>query len=232
MNIQVFIISWKDQHENAVTIYEQILALQVPVRIIFSDPNSSYNFPPEILVIRRENQLFWGDKFKACMEFADLKNTLIIHADCTYKNWAELLLGFNIAINNIPQLGVYAPITDFTSFPVKRTSIMELQNTVYTAVCFIDCIVFGISTEVLKRMKSLNYDQNIPGWGIAWILASFSLTTSKFLIIDNSIKINHPKSRGYNSEDALEQMSHFLMQATNSERVLINLIRNHLEFKK
>jgi len=229
VSVQVFIISWKGQHKNATIIYNQIHALQVPVKIVFSDPDKSFNFPNEINIIRRENHLFWGDKFKACMEFADFKNTLIIHADCIFENWGDLIIKYSQAIENIKQLAVYAPAVDFSSFPVNKTKLMRL-NPIFTSVCFIDCIVFGISAEVIKRMKLLDYDQNIYGWGIGQIIAAFSVVNNKLLVIDNSMIIKHPKSRGYPTKEALDQMSIFLKQATNAERAYINLLINYLKF--
>lgn len=232
MNIQVFIISWKDQHENAAFIFKQISALNVSALIIYSDPNISYKFSRKINTIKREDHLLWGDKFKACMEEAELKNTLIIHADCTSKNWAKLLVKYNDAINKIPNLAVYSPQVKFTSFPVTRTNIIKTSDDSYSIVCFIDCIVFGISADIVKRMKALDYDKNIYGWGIGWVIASYALSLNKLLIIDNTIEINHPKSRAYDSKIALMQKAIFMKQLSTSEKIFSELIYSHLRLKK
>ena len=63
--LQVFVISWAGQHDNAVAIADAISSSPHPVAIVYSDPNPQLKLVTTSKVITRSNELFWADKFQA-----------------------------------------------------------------------------------------------------------------------------------------------------------------------
>lgn len=226
--IHVFIISWKGKHENAIEICNQLSKLDIKISIVYSDPQETIPFSKKYNVIQRSNDLYWGDKFKACLENCTSDNMLIIHADCQYQNWCDLIRRYDSAIKNIDQLGVWAPKVNGTRWTTQLTSIFSLKDSTYEAVAFIDGIIFGISKAIQKRMRTANYEDNIYGWGIGWLVASHAYVVNKLLIIDNSISIFHPKGRGYDTKSAQLQEIQFRKQFTLQELIMFRTIRGYI----
>jgi hypothetical protein len=229
-SVQIFIISWKGQHENAELIANQLNSINNQVSIVYSDPNPNFTFETKCRLIKRSNELFWGDKFKACLDHCDSENLLIIHADCECNNWLGLVNNYSKAIKEISNLGVWSPEINFTFFTTELTSLFLINTSSYEIVCYIDGIVFGISKLIQNRMKLANYQDNKFGWCIDRMFASFALSMNKLLIVDKSVKVNHPKLRGYESSEAKKQGNSFLEQLSTSEKIYDKLTQSYINF--
>ena len=178
-DIHIFIISWKGQHENATFIANQLNDISDQVSIVYSDPDPEYTLKTRYRLIRRSNDLFWGDKFKACLDSCESENLLIIHADCKYNNWVNLVNNYDKAIKEISNLGVWSPEINFTFFVPELISLFTIDNTDYEIVCYIDGIVFGFSKIIQNRMKLASYQDNKFGWCIDRMIACFALSINK-----------------------------------------------------
>ena len=224
-DLHVFIISWEGQHENALNIANQLNDIRDMVSIVYSDPDDSFIFKADRKPIKRPNNLYWGDKFKACLDLCNHDNLLIIHGDCKSNGWIHVVESYDRAIKSINNLGVWAPLVDHTFFDLKKTSIAKFIDTNYEIVCYIEGIVFGFSRAIQNRMKLASYEKNIFGWGIDRMIACSALVNNQLLIVDKSIKIEHPKHKGYDAKSALEMGNLFIRQLSLLEfiqNILIN----------
>ena len=68
-SIHTFVISWFGKHENADSIVKAVAQTSTYVSVIYSDPNIDVLPQFSCQAIRRPNDLFFGDKFRACLEF-------------------------------------------------------------------------------------------------------------------------------------------------------------------
>jgi hypothetical protein len=227
-DIHIFIISWKGHHENATLIANQLNDINDQVSIVYSDPVPEYTFQVRCKLIKRSNELFWGDKFKACLDNCESENLLIIHADCKCNTWFSLVNKYDEAIRKISNLGVWSPQTNFTPFELKLVSLFAINNTDYEIVCFIDGIVFGFSKNIQNRMRLAIYQDNKFGWSIDRMIACFALSINKLLIIDKSIQVEHPKNTGYDASDAKKQEALFLEQLSTPEKIYNKLITSYI----
>ena len=227
-DIHVCIVSWKGTHDNASFIANQLSSINDHVSIIYSDPNPEYSPKVSCRLIKRPNELFWSDKFKACLNASECEHLLVIHADCKYLNWLDLVCKYDEAIQKISNLGIWAPEVSFTPYSLDIISIYTINNTHYEIVCFIDALVFGFSKAIQSRMHLINYQNNKYGWGIDRIMACHALSINKFLIVDKSIQVEHPEVRGYSALEAKEEMIEFLMQLSLSERIYARLIQSYV----
>jgi hypothetical protein len=228
-DLHVFIISWEGQHENALNIASQLNDISDKVSIVYSDPDDSFTFKADPRAVKRPNNLYWGDKFKTCLDLCNHDNLLIIHGDCISNHWGNVVEGYDKAIRNFNNLGVWSPIVDYTLFDLKKTSIARFIDTNYEIVCYIDGIVFGISKAIQNRMKRASYEQNKFGWAIDRMIACSALVNNELLIIDKSLKIEHPNKRGYDEKIAYEQENLFIRQLNLSEIIQNRLIHSYIE---
>lgn len=108
--IHVFIISWPDQYQRAADIAKSLDNTVDTLSIIYSDPGD----PPAALngrhLIRRDDNLFWADKFQACIEqCAPSKIMLAIHADCQCDDWPQVMTHCREAFAHYGNLGIWSP---------------------------------------------------------------------------------------------------------------------------
>lgn len=225
--MHIFIISWAGQHSNAVSIARQVAALAANVSIVYSDPDPDLALDAPCQLIRRPNDLFWGDKFKACLDACGDAPMLVIHADCHYPDWAQLVQKCQEAVTTIPGIGVWSPKVDFVPWRLEYMRLKEIANTDLVVVTHTDGIVFYLSPSVIKRMKLAHYDQNLYGWGIEAMFLSATYARGMFAVIDQSVLVRHPKSRGYPSEAAQQQCALFLNQLDLPERIQLYFLQLH-----
>jgi len=230
--VHAFIISWHGMHENAKLIAQQLLNSVDQLTVIYSDPNEQIDINFGCEKIKRPNHLFWGDKFKTCIENFNSDLILIIHADCEHSNWSLIAQEFLLAMNKYPIIGVWSPLIDHTFYTLEKTSVGKMNDSNHIIVAQTDAIVFGFRNETVSRMKLVNYDSNIYGWGIAYLIVTHVYTNKKIAIVDKSLKIKHPLSRGYPTNDAFGQMQDFLGQFNTNEIIQYKFLKTYIERKK
>lgn len=123
-----------------------------------------------------------------------------------------------------PIIGVWAPVIDWTQFNFHRTRLCEIKSTSFTVVAQTDAIVFCLSGAVIKRLRRAKYEGNLYGWGIDAMAVAHAYANSMIAVVDKSVRVNHPKSRGYPSEAALAQCKEFLKQLTLNEFIQNGLL--------
>lgn len=228
----VSIISWHGQHERAVHIAKQVLQTNTQVVIVYSDPDPTFILDAPCQVIRRSNELFWEDKFKASLDATD-DDLLVIHADCHCEDWIRLVNRCQDSASHIKNLGVWAPKIEGTYWDLTITKIVTIRNSDFVIAAMSDGIVFYLSPPVIKRMKQINYGNNIFGWGIDALFCASAFANKKLVLIDTAVHVFHPKEkRGYNSNQAKSLEKEFTKQFSLSELIQYELITNFVEFNK
>lgn len=217
---KIFIISWLGQHTNAISIASEFLLVTNDVTIVFSDPNAELELDARYQQIKRPDNLFWGDKFKACIDAAAEQPILVVHADCTCENWITLLAAYRKTSKDYPGMGVWAPRVIGTPFDLSVTKIAELSGTSLNICANTDGIVFALSPRIVNRMRKFDFSSNIYGWGIATSFCTYAHISGMLCLVDQNIEVIHPRARGYDSALALHGMKRFLTdQLTVQERV-------------
>ena len=228
----VFIISWAGQHENARAIADALRKVADEVAIVYSDPDPELTFDVPCKLIRRPNELFWEDKFKACLDSTGSDGMLVIHADCSCDDWEFLLKRCVDAKKQNADIGVWAPNIEGTYYELRASRIFNIKGTDLALCAIIDAIIFYISPEIVDRMRQIKYGNNKFGWGIGSLFCANSYAQNKFVVIDQKVKVFHPRSkRGYDSAEARRQKKIFLNQYSISEMIQYQLLSTHVHFK-
>jgi hypothetical protein len=98
-------------------------------------------------------------------------------------------------------------------------------------VALVDGIVWALSATVCTRLQSFDYRYNNLGWGMDWAATCFAHSTGMDVLVDDSVHVNHPSSRGYSPDSAEARMERFLEQMNEREKVYHQILRGYLEPK-
>lgn len=231
-SLSIFIISWRGKHENAKFIANNILEITKDVTIIFSDPDPEFTLEAPCPSIRRSDDLFWEDKFLACIDNFDGRAMLVIHADCDCDDW-KFLIKRCIEINlKYKDIGVWAPKIEGTDFPLSCTKLLKIEKTELNIVAITDAIIFSLSAKIIDRMRQVEYGKNIYGWGIGLLFCAVAHLKEKLVLVDEKVQVTHPRSRGYDFDAAASGRSNFFKQFSISERTQCNLLLGYVRLHK
>ena len=231
MSFPIFIISWKGMHENALLISKDVMKITKNVTIVYSDPDPDLMLDASCQLIRRPNELFWEDKFKACLDACGEGPFLVIHADCRCDDWALLVSRCIDANSRFKNIGVWAPKIDSTYWNLSVSGIFKIKDTSLVVSCSTDGIVFYLSPEIIKRMRQLKFGNNLFGWGIDSLFCTASHVMDKLVVIDESVSVFHPQNTGYDEDAARTLGKSFLKQFSRRERLEFELLRTYVKFK-
>lgn len=223
----IFIISWKGQHQNAEHIAERLSEFNDSLFIVFSDPDVSTTLAVNCKTCRRPNELFFSDKFKACLDLSAGNPILIVHADCACDDWSGLVRRC-IDIHRVnPTIGVWAPKINKSGWPIDLVRIGRISGTPLSLAAQTDSICFCLSIQVIERLRKVDYSQTKFGWGIDWLMISYAFTKNLYVVVDESVKVRHPPARGYDSSEASIEMETFFKQFSVFEMIIYRLLSSY-----
>ena len=162
--------------------------------------------------------MFWGDKFKACIDACDAELMLVIHADCESDAWEEIVRRCQSICSQRPFIGVWAPIISGTPYNIEKTYICSLDADSLIMVADTDALVFCLARVVVERMKMVHYESNLYGWGINGMFVASAFVMKLLVVVDQKCAVRHREGRGYNAKSAKLQKNQFLQQMTVEER--------------
>ena len=231
--MNIFIISWVGQHENASLIAEQIFNTSAKVSIVYSDPDPKFKFNLACNLIRRSNDLFWEDKFKKCLDITGDDGMLVIHADCKCDDWSFLVRRCGDITQSVKDIGVWSPQIDWSPYHVNVSGIAKINNSGLVLSALTDGIVFYLSPDIIERMRKVSYGNNKFGWGIDSLFCATAHINNKLVVIDSAVKVLHPQNRrGYDGHAALLQKNELLKQFSLRERVQYELLQSHVRYNR
>lgn len=217
-SIHTFVISWFGRHDNAEKIAREVSGTSDSVTVIYSDPDNIEPTKFSCPAIRRPNDLFFGDKFQACIDSCEADILLLIHADCESDDWSEVPEHCRRAVAQNPDIGVWAPLIDFTDWSLDRTEIRKIPNSPLSIVAQTDAVVFGLTRNIVDRMRKANLRSNNYGWGTDFMFNYYTYSIGKISVVDGGLLVRHPRGTEYSDEAATAQLVEFLQQLTPAER--------------
>ncbi|NQW92891.1 MAG: hypothetical protein HQ446_02445 [Polaromonas sp.] len=232
--MHIFIISWSGQHEKGIAIAQRLSPLNHHVSIVYSDANPDLILKTDCHQIKRPNALFWGDKFKACLDACTSDVMLVIHADCQCDDWVSLAEKCHATLSATPHVGVWTPRIHGTPYDISTTHVADIKGTTLCLVADTDALVFALSKPVQKRMQSATYQDNLYGWGINGAFCAYAYASHLWVVMDTSVQIHHQPSTApsYPFQEARRQKSQFMTQLTMPEAIQRQLLNSHMEKKK
>lgn len=229
----VCIISWGDKGLNAARIAAALESRVAQLSVVYSNPAEAPESGAGIWH-QMPNSAFFGAKFaKALAQTPDGHALLLIHADTDFPDWPQLLARCTAAFARFDDLALWSP--DFTFTP-WRTALVRLFDQPdapgLVSVIQTDGIITAFSPATVDRLRALDLTDNPLGWGIDWAAVAFAYANGHRVLRDISLRVTHPKSRGYTGAIAARDMAASMAQLTHAERVQIALLRAFFHNRK
>lgn len=226
VRIHAFVISWSGWDAAAAAISREIGPHVDVLTVIHSDPSGTA--PPasrewEIV----PNSHFYGLKFRRSLDLLAGDVMLQVQADTVCADWPGLVAAARRAFLTRPGIGVWSPDVNFTPMPTRLTTLAAADGPL-RHVAIVDGIVWALSAAVCARLSAFDYARNNVGWGIDWAASAFAHATGREVLVDTSITVEHPMSRGYATENALDQLEEFLEELDDHERAMRAMIQGFL----
>lgn len=227
--IHAFVVSWAGQHEKAAAIAQAIRGVAAKVSVVYSDPDPGVAPNADCDLIRRPNELYWGDKFRTCLDACASDLLLVIHADCQCDDWPGLVRKCRDTMAGDPAIGVWAPLIYGANLDVRKTRIASIAGSPLMVVAQTDALVFALAPPVADRLRQASYEANLYGWGIDDMAAAYCYTRGLMVVVDASVLVQHPPSSTYSRAEAQAQKEAFLQQLTFAESIQHRLLWTQIQ---
>jgi hypothetical protein len=222
--LHVNILAWVGHEEKARVIEQAVRPHADYVSVIYSVPENPPAIPETWTKV--DYECFFGCKFRKALDLHNGGVMLQIQADAHADDWGHLISRCREAFDTIPDLGVWAPDVDYTMFTTDRVFISNFDpDRSLISVRQTDGIVWAMSDQVINRMRKADYSGNRLGWGIDSMAIAFAYSNNLLVLRDTSLVVNHPKSKGYDGEEANNQLTWFLEQFTPQEKIQMKITR-------
>ena len=222
-----YVISWDGFYKKSQHIVSELEHHADALHVIYSNKDGSgetgqgnwHKVP---------NECFFGGKFKTALDLFNEDIFLLVHADVTCDSWPSLVEQCR-KIFSFKDVGVWVPDINFNPWSINKTKISEVNN--LKGVHFVaatDAIVVAYSAEVISRLKQYNYEKNHFGWGIDWAAVCYAYCNNLMVLGDTTVKLHHPQSPGYSTDQARQQMNEFFQQMTVQERMQYAVLNGYI----
>ena len=171
---------------------------------------------------------YFGHQFVHALRVFEHDVLLQIQADASYPDWGRLVETCRSRFDRMPELGIWGPDIDFTTWPTQRVRLFETGDPKLVGVVQSDCIVWALKRPVVEFLKQLDYSNNNLGYGIDWAAIAYCYANKGLVIRDLSLRVLHPMGSGYNRDEAHRQMWGFLSQMRQPERIQFALLWAYL----
>lgn len=223
-SLHAFVLCWPGKEANARYIANAIAAHVDDLTVLYKNGND-----------RREQgagqwtkiptEWFYGKQFEESLRLNRGEIMLHIQADAGFDDWPSIIRKCRDSFQQLPNVGVWAPNVYHSIWTPKVTAICPLPGKDILAVTMTDGIVWALSSPVINRMRTLQYDMNNFGWGICEAACAFAFTHNMLVLMDVSVQVDHPEGSGYCKAAALEQGHAFIRQLSSAERIQFNWVQ-------
>lgn len=236
MKLHAVVISWEGTEDRA-----RLIATHVREHIDRVSLTYSTNGPdlviPGVAAARVPSEWYFGRKFAHAIETWGDEAMLLIQADAEATSWREVVAGCVRALST-PPIKMWSPEIDVTPWPTEVVQLPFSSPPHYRVVAQTDGIVLGLATDVVQRLKRLDYSRNNLGWGIDWVALCYTYAHDGVAVRDRSVNVRHAPGCGYRQAEAARLMREFLAHMTLTEQVQYEFLqraiqdrRNHLRTK-
>ncbi|MCB7137050.1 hypothetical protein [Cellulosimicrobium marinum] len=228
--IDAYIIAWTGREAAARAIAAALEPAVRSVTVVYSNQDGEpWDGPGEWVEV--PDEWFYGPKFAATLRLHGQRDPgavmLQVQADATCEDWPGLAARCAAVFATRDAVAVWAPDVSFTPLPLRLTGLADAGPDLHH-VALVDGIVWALSPDTVERLARHDYRANNVGWGIDWAAACFARSTGKEVLVDASLHVSHPPSRGYRTDDAEAQMERFLDQLDDAEQAARALLRGYL----
>jgi hypothetical protein len=218
-----FIFNWRGQFENACRTQDQLLRIFDRVTVVNSD---DHHTRPGWVDIGDES--YFAAQFFKALDLFDGDILFHIQADASYDDWQGVV---DNALRHYAayRWGVFAPHVDFTNWNPARADVQSplFEDPQLRLVACTDCTCWFIHRDMIEQLlarKAALFFDNKYGMGIDITLSALSYHNRRPVIRDYSHTIDHPRSRGYNTDEARAELARFFERSPADLKPILDMI--------
>ena len=226
ISIHVGIISWEGHHDAAWHIASELAGHVDKITVVYSNA-SGRTESGEGEWLQVDNSTFAGPKFKTLVDRVSEDVFFLIAADAATDHWADVVHACRAAFVEPNGIGFWSPEVRISPY---TPDVVVLSNTGNKQIdCInVDTIVCAMSKNVYQHVRTYPFQNNNFGWGIDYAASAAAMLNGQRIVMDCSIVVSHPPSRGYNDDSAQQQLDQMLMEIPSADRVIIKLIETYI----
>lgn len=222
--LHVGLVSWAGQRDAALKIANALVASADRLTVIYSNPEEQPEEGPGTW-IQIANDKFFGPKFKALADHVTEDIFLLIQADADYPDWPALAQACRAAFERDRTLGYWAPEVRVSPFTPEIVRIRAL-DAARIECTNLDAIVCAFDREVYQTLKQYPFEENNLGWGVDMAAAAAAVLAERRVVMDQSLQVAHPQSRGYEGTEAETQKNQLIATLPARQQAVMRLIEN------
>lgn len=161
---------------------------------------------------------FYGWQFRHTIDLNRGGVMLHVQADARCADWPALAARCRGAFAARPDLGVWTPDVYHSWYTPRITWAGRLDDDGTLPVTTTDGVVWALSATVLPPLARLDWSVNNLGWGVTEAAAAVAVTMDRTVVMDRTVKVEHPWGSGYNRAEALRQSLAFRRQLSPAQQ--------------
>ncbi|HLI65017.1 MAG TPA: hypothetical protein VKU90_01515 [Caulobacteraceae bacterium] len=222
--IHAILYSWPAVHENAFAIARALAGHAARVSVVACS-DTPLPAAPDVEIVPLDNSAYFGRQFEKTIEVFDGDVLLQIAADTTTASWPALARQCALRYQTIPNLGVWTPDIDGTTWPNERVVLYNTADPALIGVVQTDCIVWAMSKPIVEFLKTLDYGCAPLGWGIDWAASAHAHAKGLRVLRDLTVKLHHRiGGSGYDRFEADRQRNEFLSKLPDEDKIQLFLL--------
>ncbi len=200
MRIQAFIFSWTGHEARAAALEAALAPLVQRVSVINSEEGLEAVHPEWIHL---GEQAYFSAQWNEALARFDGDLLLHIQADAWCDDFPGLVRRALDLFQRRP-VGILEPKVDFTDFEYDARRLRPVEPGL-AEVPLTDCTCWFIEASILRAFRPVDLSLNRFGWGICAVMAALCLQRGRLCLRDFSLRVHHPRRRGYSSWAATQE---------------------------
>ena len=226
ISIHVGVISWEGHHDAALHIAYELADHVDKITVVYSN-SAGETESGEGEWIQVDNANFAGPKFKTLVDRVSEDVFFLIAADAATDHWADVVHSCKAAFAEPNGIGFWSPEVRISPYTPDIVVLSKVGSKQIDCIN-LDTIVCAMSKNVYQHVRTYPFENNNFGWGIDYAASAAAMLNGLRIVMDCNIVVSHPPSRGYNDDNAQQQLDQMLMEIPPADRVIIKLIETYL----
>jgi hypothetical protein len=197
MTFQAFIFNWPGHTAQAAALERQLTDI-TRVTVINSDDAAVEMYPDWCHL---GDSAYFSAQWNAARRLFDADVLFHIQADAACDDFVRLFSRAETAFDQ-HRAGVFEPNIDYTEFVYDTTRLPAIASELFD-VPVTDLTCWFVAGDVVRATPMIDPLINKYGWGLAGTTAALARLRGLRVVRDYSFTIQHPRSRGYASADAI-----------------------------
>lgn len=212
MKIQYFIFNY-DHFDNAKKLFDTFTTLNCDTYLLSCESPRDPSFE-ETDKIKKLPNIYYSGQWNEALRLLkpDTDVMFITNADVKIDLHRLLPRMNNFYIKHDKKVGIYSPNVRWTPWTYNPWLLEDIEDGIKNVVAT-DSVTWSLSTDLARKIGSIDLNINRFGWGIEILAAWYSYLEGRYVVRDYKIRCEHPRHTAYDRNQADSQwrkMAHLM----------------------